>query len=154
AYSIMGDSDASIVKATSLIRVSYQAPDGELAAKVANGIADAYIEWNIESRFREIARSAQFLGTQIEEAKRDIDEKEKALAAYAKQNDIANVPAKPTSQNENADMFNRDYALAVADRVEKESRYKELENTSSEVLADREAGGLLAQLRSDQSKLE
>ncbi len=154
AFAIQGDADASIVKATSLIRVTFEAPSGQLAADVANGIADAYIEWNIESRFRAIVLSAQFLATEIEQAKRDIDEKERSLALYAKQNDIAQAPPRASTSAESADLFNRDYAVAAADRVDKESRYKELQNTPSENVAEREAGGLLAQLRSDQAKLE
>jgi len=151
---VQAGSDASIVKATSLVRVTYVAPFGKLAADITNGIADAYIEWNIESRFRQIAQSAQFLATQIEEAKREIDEKEKALAAYARQKDIAPASPKTTTFQEDVDLFNRDYAVAVADRVDKESRYQELQNTPTETVAEREAGGLLAQLRADQSRLE
>jgi len=153
ALAVQSDADANVVKATSLVRVTFQAPTPKLAADVANGIADAYIEWNIESRFRQIAQSAQFLATQIEEAKRDIEEKEKAMLVYARQKDIILAPPKATS-TEDSGMFNRDYALAVADRVDKETRYQELQNSPAEAVAEKEAGGLLAQLRSDQSKLE
>ena len=34
--------------------------------RIANAIADAYIEWNIESRFKQIGQSSQFLAAQIE----------------------------------------------------------------------------------------
>jgi succinoglycan biosynthesis transport protein ExoP len=154
AGAVREDADAVIVKTTSLVRVSYESPSRRLAADVANAMADAYIEWNIESRFRQIAQSAQFLATQIEQAKRDIDEKEKALLIYARQKDILAVDTKTNPSGERLGAFNDDYAVAVADRVAKEARYQELQRTSAETVAESAAGGIFAQLKADQSRLE
>ncbi len=154
AHAVLADSDATIVKATSLVQVTYDFPSRRLAADVANAIADGYIEWNIESRFRQIAQSAQFLAAQIEQAKRDIGEKEKALLAFASQKDIVSSDSRANPTAERLDALNRDYAVAVAERVAKEARYQELQSTPAETVAESTAGGLLAQLRSDQSKLE
>ena len=154
AGAIRQNANAGIVKSTSLVRVSFDSPSKSLAADIANGIADAYIEWNIESRFRQIAQSAQFLSTQIEEAKRDIDEKEKELLAYARKQDIVSVDSKADASGERLGAFNDDYAVAVADRVAKEARYLELQRTSAETVAESAAGGSFSQLKADQSRLE
>lgn len=149
ALGVKGNTDASIVRGTSLIRVSYQAPSPKLAADMANAVADAYIDWNIESRFRQIGQSAEFLATQIEQTKRDIAAKEKALLAYARQEDITDVDPKANSEN-----FGRDYSVAVADRVAKEAHYRELQNTPANAIAETTAGGMLAQIQDEQTRLE
>src|SRR5439155_17251074 len=90
----------------------------------------------------------------IEQAKRDIDEKEKALLVYARQKDILAVDTKSNPSGEKLGAYNDDYAVAVADRVAKEARYQELQRTSAETVAESAAGGIFAQLKSDQSRLE
>src|SRR5262249_19749988 len=140
-----------IVRGTTLVQLSYEAPAADLAAKVANGMADAFIDWNIESRFRQIGKSAEFLATQIEQAKREIETKERSLLALARRNDILGVDPK-TNSPQSLDGLTRDYSAAVADRVAKEARYQELQNTPNETLAETSVGGILAQLRADEAR--
>lgn len=153
ALEVKGNTDASIVRGTSLIQVSYEALTPKLAADMANAVADAYIDWNIESRFRQIGQSSEFLATQIEQTKRDIAAKEKALLAYARQQDISDVDGKAVG-SDRLENFERDYAVAVADRVAKQAHYQELQNASSEALAETTAGGMLAQIKDEQARLE
>jgi capsular exopolysaccharide synthesis family protein len=150
ALRIKGNTDASMVRGTSLIQVSYEAPTPKLAADMANAVADAYIDWNIESRFRQIGQSAEFLATQIEQTKRDIAAKEKALLAYARQKDITEVDPKTNS----SERLGGDYSVAVADRVAKEAHYRELQNTPSDAIVETTAGGMLAQIKDEQARLE
>jgi polysaccharide biosynthesis transport protein len=155
AFAVLDETDASIVKATSLVQITYDSPSRDLAAQVANALADAYIEWNIESRFQTLANSAQFLATQIEEAKRDIDEKERALLAYTSQKEI--IAVDTTKMNPSRDRlaaFQDDYTTAVADRVSKEAKFDELVKTPDTTVAETVAAGVFAQMKSDQGKLE
>ncbi len=153
ALRVKGSTDATIVRGTSLIQISYEAPNPRLAATLANGVADAYIEWNIESRFRQIGQSAEFLATQIEQTKRDIAEKEKALLTYARQKDLSAGDPR-TSSSERMESFGRDYSVAVADRVAKEAHYQEVQNTPAATLAETTAAGLVAQIKDEQARLE
>ncbi len=41
----------TIVQRTSLVEIACVAPSPELAAAIPNAVADAYIDWNVESRF-------------------------------------------------------------------------------------------------------
>ena len=153
ALRVKGSTDATIVRGTSLIQISYEAPTPRLAADLANGVADAYIEWNIESRFRQIGQSAEFLATQIEQTKRDIAEKEKALLTYARQKDLSAIDPR-TNSSERMESFGRDYSVAVADRVAKEAHFQELQNTPATTIAETTAGGLMAQIKDEQTRLE
>ena len=152
ALTVKGNAQATIVRGTSLVEVSYKAPTPRLAARVANGIADAYIEWNIESRFKQIGQSAEFLATQIEQAKREIEQKEKTLLSFARRNDIIADPK--ASATHSLESIGQDYNAAVAERVGKEARYQELQNTPSETIAESAVGGILAPLRAEQARME
>ena len=153
ALRVKENAEATIVRGTSLVQVSYQAPSPKVAADVANGIADAFIDWNIESRFRQIGQSAEFLATQIEQAKREIEQKEKEMLSFARRNDLVGVDPK-TSGAQSLESFTRDYTSAVAERVAREARFQELQKTPAETLAETTVGSILAPLRTEQARLE
>ena len=50
AIDVQGNSDAMIVRPTALVQLAYDAPSAKLAAAIANEIAEAYIQRNVESR--------------------------------------------------------------------------------------------------------
>ena len=54
---------------TYLLLISYRSPDPELAANVANGIADSYIQHSYDIRFRASAGLSAFMEKQMEELK-------------------------------------------------------------------------------------
>jgi uncharacterized protein involved in exopolysaccharide biosynthesis len=60
ALDVQNRIEASIVRGTSLVEITCTAPTARLAANLANAVAEAYIEWNGEARFKEIGSSAQF----------------------------------------------------------------------------------------------
>src|SRR4029434_11081895 len=66
AQGVQGWLDVTIMRNTSLVEISASAPSSRLAAAIPNAVADAYIDWNVESRFKLIRQSRQFLATQIE----------------------------------------------------------------------------------------
>ena len=111
ALDVQGRIEATIVRGTSLVEISCTAPTAKLAAAMANAVADAYMEWNGESRFKSIGESAQFLATQIDQAKAELDAKEKELLNYGRQREI--VISSDSSMNPAAtrlDATNRDLA--------------------------------------------
>ena len=136
AIRIQGWLDVTIMRNTSLVEITATAPSAELAAAVANAVADSYIDWNIESRFKNIGQSSQFLASQIEQAKAEIENKEKELLAFGRQKEIVSSDAEANPALQKLESVSRDLASAVADRVSKEARYEELRSTPPEVLAE------------------
>src|SRR4029079_5932412 len=50
AGGVMGGLEVNPIKNTQLVELAYTSNSAELAARVANGVADAYIDWGIETR--------------------------------------------------------------------------------------------------------
>jgi polysaccharide chain length determinant protein (PEP-CTERM system associated) len=62
--------------------LSYQGGDPRTVAQVANTVASSYIEENLKSRERQAAGTSEFLKTELEEAKRRLDDQERKVSAF------------------------------------------------------------------------
>jgi len=75
-------STSAVGKDVNSFRVSYVSLNPETARKVTERLASLYIDQNTRDRASQSASTSQFLGTQLEEAKRRLIEQEKKLEAY------------------------------------------------------------------------
>ena len=92
---VMGRTSLQPVRNTQLVKVSFDAFDRELAARVPNTLATIYIVADLESRTEAARRTAQFLGKQSEDLKAKLVESERALQQYREREKI--VEAKGVS---------------------------------------------------------
>jgi uncharacterized protein involved in exopolysaccharide biosynthesis len=128
------------------VDVTCVAPSAALAAKIANPVAETYIEWSLEAKFRIVNQASQFLSGQAEQLKSELDDKERELLAYGREKDIVSVDPKTNVTLQKLETLNRDYAAAVTERVAKEARYYEARNSSPDALANQASSGLVSQL--------
>jgi succinoglycan biosynthesis transport protein ExoP len=68
-----------------IITVSFVARDPQTAAKIVNGITDAYIATNLERRYQSSSYARDFLQRQITTTRRDLEQSERQLTTYAQQ---------------------------------------------------------------------
>lgn len=143
------------VKDTRLVEISYVSPSPELAARIANGVAEAYIDWGIEMRGISVEKASSFLNSQIESIKREIADKEAELQAYSRSaTDIVALDPASNVALQRLEALNRDYIGAVSERINKEARYQQLINSPRDAVPESVAGGLVASLRSEVLRLE
>jgi capsular exopolysaccharide synthesis family protein len=137
---------------TNLVQLSAIAPTRRLAADIANAFADAFLDWNLESKYGIAGRASGYLADQIQKTKNELDQKTQALLAYAKAKGIVSSDPQANLDLERGGTSN--YDAAVADRVAKEARYHEVETARPDVIADTLSNGLVSQLRAEQARLE
>jgi succinoglycan biosynthesis transport protein ExoP len=154
AMQIQGGIVVTPVRGTNLVELSYTAPTAKLASKIANALADAYVDWNIESRYRIVGQASEFLTGQIEQLKGEVEEKERQLQAYGLQKDIISVDPQTNITLQRLEALNTDYSAAAGDRISKEAKYHEVETSQSDAIADTLSNGLVTQMRSEQARLE
>ena len=135
------------IKNTQLVAVSYRSPSSELAARIANGVADAFIDWGIETRSETVGQASDFIGEQIEGIKGEIQDKEARLQAYSRRTDIVAIDPESNPTLLKLAALNQDYMSAVSIRIEKEARYNEVLQSPKESVADPLSGGLVSTLR-------
>jgi capsular exopolysaccharide synthesis family protein len=134
-----------------LIKFSYETTSPQLAASVANGVADSFINSALQRRYEASAYARNFLERQINKTRGDLERSERALVAYAQQQGIINTgvgpDGKPTGgdagsiQGETLIALNQALAQATARRVAAEGAYRGALATgpTSEVAASTQA---------------
>lgn len=142
------------VRGTNLVELSFTAGDPETSARIANALAESYIDWNLEARFEVLGQANRFLVTQSEQLRGEIDQLERQLQNYGREKGIVSLERESNVTMQNLESLNRDYSAAVADRVAKEARYQELRTANPTSIADTLSNGLITQLRNEQARLE
>src|SRR5207245_563763 len=84
---------------------------------VTNAVADAYIAWNLESKYGVAGRASEYFAAQIQQTKAELDAKAQQLLAYGREKDIVTADPQATLYVQKIEL-NLD--AAVADRVAKE----------------------------------
>jgi polysaccharide biosynthesis transport protein len=122
-----------------LIKFSYDSGSPQLAALVANGIADSFINTALQRRYEASAYARNFLERQINKTRSDLERSERAVVAYAQQQGIINTGgavgpdgkvaggASDTNslQGESLVQLNNALAAATARRVAAEGAYRQ-----------------------------
>jgi uncharacterized protein involved in exopolysaccharide biosynthesis len=116
-----------------LIRFSYDSTSPQLAATIANGIADSFINAALQRRYEASAYARNFLERQIAKTRGDLERSERALVGYAQAQGIINTASdgKQTGgdtgslQGESLVALNKALADATARRVAAEGAYRQ-----------------------------
>jgi len=117
-----------------LIKFSYVSDSPVLAARVANGIADSFIDSGLQRRYDASAHARRFLQQQIAKTRADLERSERQLVAYAQSEGIINTssgqPGQPggdasSLQGESLVALNKALADATARRVMAEGAYRQ-----------------------------
>ena len=111
---------------TYLLLISYRSPDPQLAADVANAIADSYLEHTYNIRYRSSASLSAFMEKQLEELKAKMERSSAALVQFERELNVINPEEKTSILSARLLQLNTEYTNAQADRVRKEAAYQSM----------------------------
>ncbi|MGE0641522.1 MAG: GumC family protein [Thermoanaerobaculia bacterium] len=154
AGGLLGALEVNPLRNTQLVEISFRSRSPETAAKVANGFADAYIDWGIENRTRVAGKTSTFFAAQIDTLKQEIQDKENQLQAYSRRTDIVSMDPASNVTLRRLEALNQDYIAAVSERINREARLNELNSTSGERATDVLNDPLLASQRANLLEME
>lgn len=117
---------------TYLLLVSYRSPDRRLAADVANAIANSYIEYTYNIRYRSSASLSQFMEKQLEELKAKMERSSAALAQFERELNVINPEEKTSILSARLLQLNTEFTKAQADRMRAEAAYNSVREGSLE----------------------
>jgi len=89
---IQGNLSVSPVQRSRLVAVSFSSPDPQVSARVANAIAENFIQSNLDRRFESTAYARKFLEERLEQTRVRLEATERQLVAYAQNQQIINMP--------------------------------------------------------------
>ncbi|GAA4008169.1 polysaccharide biosynthesis tyrosine autokinase [Sphingomonas humi] len=151
---VAGGLDVTVPEEGTLIRYSYTSANPQLAATIANGLADSFINSGLQRRFESSAYARQFLERQIAKTRGDLERSEQALARYAQAQGIINLggsggqggsssPDPGNSlQGDSLAALNSALAQATARRVAAEGAYRAAVSTGPGTAVTSSTSGL------------
>lgn len=115
-----------------LIQFDYSSESPELAARIANAYADAFINSSLQRRYEASAYARNFLQRQIAKTRASLERSERQLVAYAQAEGIINTTADGPNrggdagslQGQSLVSLNQALAEATARRVAAEGSYR------------------------------
>ena len=124
----------SPVRGSRLVSVGYDNPNPVVAARIANGFAENFIQSNLDRKFESSSYARQFLEERIVQTKERLESAERQLVAYAANQQIINVGepsegaasggATESLTSNNLVALNSALARTRAERVAAEERWR------------------------------
>lgn len=113
-----------------LIEISYEAPNPERAALLANLFANEYVAEELENRKRAALESAAWLEKQLAKVREKVMASEDSIQRYAKSSGLLYFSNRENVIEENLRKLQLELVSAQADRMAKQSRYEVASATS------------------------
>ena len=110
-----------------LVDLTYRSANPKLAAQVLNTHADAYITQSLEYRFLTSQEATQWLGGQLEEQRRTVEESEAALYRYRQEHDAISLEDREDIVVQRLTELNAAFTGARTESIAKESAYRQLD---------------------------
>jgi len=104
-----------------VIGVSFTSVNPKKAARVANTLADTYVEEQVEAKLLATAKASGWLGDRLEAMRDDVREAERAVERFRAENDMIESRGESLHEQELSEL-NRDLILARSEVSEKRAR--------------------------------
>ena len=121
------------VRDSHVVNISFEGPDSALSAKIANSLAENFIEYNFRQKYDATRRASGWMEQQLDELKAKVEKSQQALVDYERQNAIVNISDKESVVEQRLADLSRDLTNAQSDRVQKESLYELVKSNESQV---------------------
>lgn len=114
------------IRNSRLVDIKFASPSPQTAAVVANAIAAQYIEQNLEYKFLSTREAADWLGGQLTEQRKKLEDSEQALQAYRERGNAVALEDRQNIVVQRLSDLSTAYTKARTDRIEKEALYNQL----------------------------
>ncbi len=120
------------IRNSRLVKVHFDSNDPELSSQVANELARAYIQQNLETRFYATEQAREWLTKQLEELKAKVERSDEALEAFGSRHGIISLEEKENVIVQRLNELNEALTKAEADRMGKEALYSQTKGANAE----------------------
>jgi polysaccharide biosynthesis transport protein len=115
---------------TFILRISYRSFDRQLAADVANAVAESYLKHTFEIRIRSSSALSAFMEKQLEELRARMERSNLALAKFEQALNVIDPETRTNILSSRLVQLNTEFTAAQADRVRKEAEWKAVQDGS------------------------
>jgi capsular exopolysaccharide synthesis family protein len=138
-----------------LVALAFEAYSPQLAAEGANALAKLYILQTLEFRFRTSSEAGQWLGAQIEEQRKKVQDAEQELDKIKQRDGIVNIEERRGLLAQKLVQLGSSLTQLKTQRLEKEALYAQMKGAANpEDLPEVQRSQVVQGLRSDLAGLE
>lgn len=139
---------------SSVISISYKAPDPRFAAGLANAFVRAYIETSVELRVDPARQYSNFFDTRAKEAREALERAQSKLSDFQKENGITASDERLDVENARLNELSSQLVAIQALAMESSSRQAQAMGSSSDRIQEVLSNPLLSGLKADLSRFE
>ncbi len=118
------------IRNSRLAKIHFDSSTPELSSQVANTLATAYIQQNLETRFIATQQAKEWLTGQLEDLKAKVERADEALQAFGSKHDIISLEEKENVTMLRLTELNTALTKAESERMAKEALYRQTKNGS------------------------
>lgn len=137
-----------------LLRVHFDSPDAKLAADVANSMARVFINLNLARRLDATSYAKTFLQDRLQQAQAKLEESEKALVAFARQQELVKTGEQDAVDTQVLQGFTVALTQAQQDRIRAESLYNSVQGAAIQALPEVMDNPTIQNLKQRKTQLE
>jgi len=153
AGEILGNRVVSPVIGSRLVDISYSDPVPTRAQGVANAYADAFLASNLDKRFQANASAKTFLEDKIAQLKLRLEDSEKKMLEFAKQQQIVDVDDKSSIAQNNLASANAALGNLISERTKNEQLWEQVETADAINMPQLLTNSVIETLRSQRQVL-
>jgi capsular exopolysaccharide synthesis family protein len=123
---ILGNLTVEQIRDTRTMKLSFNHTDPTIAAAVANGVAQSFIDFNFQNKTQKFTKASDWLDRSTRELKAKVEEAEQALADYTRKHNIFSMDGKESLTTDKLSRLHEQATRAETDRILKESLFQEV----------------------------
>lgn len=143
------------VRNSRLIKLHFHNADAELATRIVNTLAQTYIALNLERRMDASSYAKNFLQERLEQIRVKLEESERALNQFAREQEIIKLEEKQASvDNQTLQEFTIGLAKAQQERIQAEAVYTQMKAVQHQGIPEVLNNPTIQRLKETKAKLE
>lgn len=153
----------NLPRVSRLATISFDSPQAELAARVANAYAENFIRSNLDRKFESSAYAREFIAKQLQEAQGRLEQSERAAISFARETGIIDASKGVASGGDDAPsslttstlvQLNDAYSAALARQSSADRRWQAVRSRSVMSLPEVTSNAAIQQLVVQQAEAE
>lgn len=134
---VLNNMEVEIGKGSNILKINYYSENPLVAAAMANGIASAYIEHNLDIRVKPFRDAVEWLSARMIESRAKVEDSEKVVQKYKETKGIVSFETKENVITQKLQEIMSQLVQAESKRQEAEVRYKQIQSVidNTELLA-------------------
>jgi capsular exopolysaccharide synthesis family protein len=113
-----------LIPKTEIIEIHFRNEDPSLASKVANAVAETYIEHNFQTKYQAMRQTSDWLTKQLDDVKKNAEIAEQQLISYQEKTGLLGTDETHNIVVDRLESLNKALSEAEGNRIMKEAKYR------------------------------